>query len=161
VILPLVAFAIALLHVPNPLPAPPTGLTPAAVDELRDALRAGHMDAFGYPPSPNRLRLALAQAELETGRGKKMRGNNPGNLGASPGEPHYRVGGAPFRAFRSLRGGASAYWILLASRCAMALRRFDDGDPIGAGYSLHRCGFHRSDPAVYGNLLRALSRQTP
>jgi hypothetical protein len=156
--LPLVAFAILLLGIPNPLPPPPTGLTPATVAELRDALRQGHMDAFGYAPSPNRLRLALAQAELETGRGKRMRGQNLGNLGAGPHAVSYRVAGYRFAAYRSLRDGALAYWILMASRCSMALRRFDDGDPMGAGAVLRRCGYHHSDPVVYGNLLRALSQ---
>jgi hypothetical protein len=157
-VIALVAFAILLLGIPNPLPPPSTGLTPATAQELRDALRLGHLDAFGYPPSVNRLRLALAQAELETGQGRRMRGNNLGNIGAGPNAVAYKVAGYKFAAYRSLREGALAYWILLASRCSMALRRFDDGDPMGAGHSLRRCGYHHSDPVVYGSLLRALSR---
>jgi hypothetical protein len=133
-------------------------LTPATREELRAALREGHEDAFGYEPPSNRLLLALAQAELETGRGNRVRGNNIANTGAGENEAAYVVAGSRFAAYRSLRDGARAYWILLASRCRGALRRFDDADPIGAGHALARCGFHRSDPERYGGLLRSLRR---
>lgn len=102
--------------------------------------------------------MALAQAALETGRGVRLRGNNPGNVGAGENQAAYVVAGYRFAAYRTLRDGAAAYWILLASRCRGALRRFDDGDPIGAGHALARCGYHRTDPEQYGSLLRSLSR---
>jgi hypothetical protein len=154
----LVAFAIALLYLP--LPEPPTGLTPATSDEIRDALDHSHRMVFGRSPSPTRLRMAIAQVDVETGRGRKMRGHNPANLGAGEGDHvrYYRIGGSRFRAFRNLLSGCLAYWILLRDRCSAALAAMNWGDVDMVAEHLHRCGFYRAPVERYADEMRGVLR---
>lgn len=129
------ALLFALLLVALPAHAEPR-LTPLSEVALAHALIAGHRDAFGKRVPGHRLAVAWAQVALETGRGKRVRGNDLGNVGGR------------LVAYRTPRQGAEAYWKAVA-KCKPALGYFDVGDARGAAEQLGRCGYFRADPGTY------------
>lgn len=57
--------------------------TPLSATEARGFLVPAYVDTFGRAPEPQELPLLLALVWIETGRGKSVQNNNPGNLSAS------------------------------------------------------------------------------
>lgn len=124
-----------LLLVALPAHAEPR-LTPVTEVGLARALIASHRDVFGKRVPGHRLAVAWAQVALETGRGKRVKGNDLGNVGGR------------LIAYKTPREGAAAYWRVVA-KCKPALGYFDVGDARGAAEQLGRCGYFRADPSTY------------
>lgn len=53
--------------------------TPLTFDGLIDATISGYRHLMGANPSPEATSVAVAQAAIESGNGKSMKNNNPGN----------------------------------------------------------------------------------
>lgn len=132
--------------------------TPLSSLEIHQALDAGHVLARRRPASRSRLAMAWALVSYENARGRSVFDFNLGNVGpASRGAPrHLLRDGGYYASFPSPIAGATALWTLLAARCSGALRYFDAGMALEAGAALGRCGYHRTDPARYGEALRQL-----
>ncbi len=137
-----------------------TEATPISPENLIAVLELTHTDLFQQPPSKERLTMANAHIAIENGRGKKIYGNNFGNIGAARvptgGHPFYRIGGSRFLAHPSAEAGAKAYWMHMVRRCGTALVRFSDGSGYQSAADLKRCGYHRADVNLYGAALQSL-----
>jgi hypothetical protein len=57
--------------------------TPLSAEEARGYFVPAYVEAFGHAPEPQELPLLLALIWIESGRGKSVQNNNPGNLSAS------------------------------------------------------------------------------
>jgi hypothetical protein len=145
---------LALLFVPARAEAT---LTPLSEVAMERALRAGHVEVFGRAPGRERLRVALAQVALETGRGRFVRCRNLGNITA-PRRGRRCSTGPGLRRFPSARAAAAAYWRLASVRAALPY--FDRGDPEGAAYALGRAGYYEASPDAYAAGMRALYDET-
>jgi hypothetical protein len=128
-------------------------LTPLSEVAMERALRAGHVEVFGRAPGRERLRVALAQVSLETGRGRVVRCRNLGNITASRRSRRCSTGPG-LRRFASARAAAAAYWRLASVRAALPY--FDRGDAEGAAYALGRAGYYEASPDAYAAGMRAL-----
>jgi hypothetical protein len=136
----------------------PAKRTPLTEQRLAEVLAAGHLRAFGSAPSYNRLGMAWAQVNHETGRTKSAWNHNWGNLvktGSWSGDWHL-LGSTPFRAYPSGLAGAEDYWRLLARRYAEALEAFDAGEPTEAAELLKAGGYYEDTAANYARALESL-----
>jgi hypothetical protein len=137
----------------------PARRTPLTEQRLAEVLAAGHVRAFGSPPSYSRLGMAWAQVSHETARTQSAYNHNWGNLiksGSWKGDFH-QLGQGMFRAYPSELAGAADYWRLLQRRYPKALEAFDAGDPQLAAAELKAGGYFASQSAeVYGKALMSL-----
>jgi hypothetical protein len=125
--------------------------TPIAEVDILAVLRR----TAGHAPR-NRVLMAWALVALENARGRKVYGNNLGNVGPGKGKPRFKLrDGGYYQAFATPRDGAVRLWAVL-TRCSAAMASADAGDGLGAARSLRRCGYHRTDPSRYGGALRSL-----
>lgn len=132
-----VAILLALLLVAFPAHASPKA-TPMSEVALATALIAGHRDALGKRVGGHRLSVAWAQVALETGRGKRVKGYDLGNVGGR------------LISYKTARQGAQAYWQAIA-KCGPALAFFDAGDARGAAMQLGLCGYFTAAPEPYAS----------
>lgn len=148
-------------------------LTPLSETELREALIAGHLKAFGRAPTVERLSGAWAHVSLETGRGKYIWCNNFGNMDTSASGPETFetvperevIGGKPTTRVHRRTGyltaedGAAAYWRALDQHWWSALRAFDAGDPVGAAGAFKKGYYFTAPLAEYAPGLASLYRE--
>lgn len=139
----IVAAAVLLLATPVHAELKATPLSELAI---ANALIAGHKDVFNKRVPGHRLAVAWAQVALETGRGKRTKGNDLGNVGGR------------FVSFKTPRQGAQAYWKAVA-KCKPALGYFDVGDARGAAEQLGRCHYYSADPAAYASGMASLREE--
>lgn len=137
------ALAVAILLTVSTALADDAPLTPVSELQLAEALIVAHRDVAKKRANGHRISVAWAQVALESGRGARTRAYNIGQI--DNGKARYKT----------LREGAQAYWRAVG-RCKSSLGYFDVGDAYGAGKSLRKCGYHRTDPEVYGEAMRKL-----
>jgi hypothetical protein len=148
----------------------PRERTPLSDDALRDAAAAGHVRAFGVPPSEARLSVAWAMLALEHAHGEALWCNNFGNVDAGAGwqgaafaltategsgataHPETKL----LRAFPDAVAGACGWWHFLEEHDASALVAFDAGDGVGAAIALKARGYYTGDLGAYERALRSL-----
>lgn len=140
--------------------------TPVAPDVLARTLSRAHEVALGRLPSAERLGMAWAQVQIETGRTAAMWNHNVGNIMCTPawqgqgGDCHeLPVGpGEPptYRSYGSLLEGAIDYWKLLGGRYIQALEQgFDRGDASASAHLLKVKGYYGAPEADYTHALQS------
>ncbi len=129
--------------------------TPMNKIELAGALDNGHTIVFGCSPSPERLAVAWSHVAIENRQGLTIYNHNLGNINSTGGGPYYVLRNR-FRAYPSRDLGAVGYWSTIRDMCSGVLAHFDAGDPYGAGHTLGRCGYHRTDFHVYSKAMKDL-----
>lgn len=134
--------------------------TPIGEKSVLDVLDRAHVEVARSRAPRARLLMVWSLVALENGRGKKVFGNNLGNLGdATRTKPRFKLrDGGYYQAFPTPAAGAARLWTVLR-RCKAAMAAFDAGDGGQAGLALRRCGYHRTDPGLYGASLRSLYRE--
>jgi len=148
------------MNEPSPHEVPMVA-TPLGELELAAVLRDAHTHVFGEPPTQSALGVAWAQCAEEHGRGRFVWCHNIGNVTAFGWHGdyyaiHFRPGTNPyddpvvhFRAHDDFIDGARDYWDVLQDRYAVALGRFEAGDPAGAAAALKAKGYFTAPLAPY------------
>jgi flagellum-specific peptidoglycan hydrolase FlgJ len=154
----------------------PRARTPLTREGMRDALQAGHHQAFGMPANRERETCALAQWCLECANGSAIHCWNAANVDATPdwtGDTFYltaaeRIGAdnrfytKQLRAYESAEDGAADYWRFLRDRFAGALgtldvfAQFDAGDPVGAAHALKAARYYTGNEHDYAHAMAAI-----
>lgn len=131
--------------------------TPMTRVELLQALRDGHVKAFGTEPGKNRLAMAWAQVAFENGQGRWSWNHNIGNVVKQGTQAYFfsSVDHQRYRAFESFEDGAAAYWGTVR-HCTPAVRMFDAGYPVAAAAALKGCGYFEADLMPYARAMASL-----
>ncbi|MEP7123132.1 MAG: hypothetical protein ABJE95_19545 [Byssovorax sp.] len=146
--------------------------TPLDDTQVRDALRVGHLIAFGAPPSDERLAIAWAQICEETARGKAIHNFNFGNIDRTldwPGDVFPLVADElldqvraahrkMLRSYASAAAGAAGFWLYLAEHHATALEAFH-GTGLAAAAALKHSGYFTGLLAEYAPAMASLVRE--
>ena len=146
--------------------------TPLTDTEIRTALAAGHVLAFGAEASPLRLDVATAMVEFETGHGHALWCFNFGNIDAAQGWTGGRFslvadegsGSSThslrkmLRAYPSAEEGAAGYWQYLAEHHGAALAAFDSGDGDRVATALKASGYFTGSADAYAAGVTSLAR---
>jgi len=140
--------------------------------EAAASIATAWQNVFHEPPSPETLRVLVAQWAHETGGGRSMMNYNFGGIkGVGPsglsaaylttegqGETQQkRVDG--FRAYGSAIEGATDYVRLLAGRYGAALANAREGDAAGFVTSLKQGGYFTGSVEDYARSVTRLSQQ--
>ncbi len=149
-------FVWAVFHLPSPPSLHrPVELTPIPDSKLIRLLEETHVKVIGHVPLPARVSLLRALVRFEG----VPRNHNLGNVGGPPGLPYHRIGRGRYLSFDTFDDAAVALLTLLHDRCSGALEYANTGDPLGFALRLRRCGYHETDPEVYGRNLKILTHQ--
>jgi hypothetical protein len=152
------------------------------------ALREAWKRIYGeYPKNPS-LALLYAQSALETGRWKKMRCNNFGNIKKIHADPKRNIQGdghyftmfrcneilkgkvewfdpphlyTHFRAYKTPTDGAEDYikFVSQKTRYKKAWQEVLNGDPIGYCYELKKAGYYTASLEKYTKGVTSLTRE--
>ena len=162
----------------------PDRLTPVHVRDMYTALSQAWGKLVGEVPARNSLLLLLAHWSFETGAGRAMHCNNPGNAKHVPGDGRsycqFRcseiINGVEvffdppspvtsFRAFDTLEAGCEDYVTLIRGTFRYAWPAVQAGDPADFCHRLKVARYYTADEAVYTRgvvgVMRYLDTQIP
>jgi len=138
-------------------------LTPLSDLQLAEVLSQAHVRVTGEAPSYNRLGMAWAQVQGETGRTLKAYNHNWGNIKAFNWDgdrfryPELDESMPYFRSYPDAITGAADYWrVLTRQRYVAALAAFDAGDPHAAATELRAAGYYTAPLERYSLTLSQL-----
>jgi hypothetical protein len=123
--------------------------TPLAAAQARAVMMNAWKEYFTKPPTIGQMAMILAHTALETGRWKKMYGNNWGFITTAGGLDYYILPDNPlkFRWYPSLDAGARDYLSFMYQHMNSAYELWDSDNPMAYVHELRKKHYFCGDEA--------------